>query len=246
MMGGAMHPRMVVGWMSVGWLVAGAMPAAEPILPGREGAPPEAAATNFPFRQTGPGRFTLGQVVLDQNRRTVTVPAKVNQTEGTIEYLLVTDTGKTHEGVLKTTAQPMHIHLAMLLLGIQAPQTNRFPEDLSLPPPGEPVRLEVRWKEQEREKRLPGEDLVVNKQTHRSLGRGDWYYNGSNIAEGGFVAQRDGSIVSTCIDPDALINNPRPGRENQDLFAVNTPKLPPREAALEVIIQLSVVKNPRR
>ena len=68
--------------------------------------------------------------------------------------------------------------------------------------------------------------MVLNKETKTSRPRGQWIYNGSNFSEGSFTAGRDGSIVSIHIDPDALINNPWPGRENDDLYKSNTDKLP--------------------
>ena len=62
----------------------------------------------------------------------------------------------------------------------------------------------------------------------RVLDPGPWFYNGSRILEGGeFVAQQGGSIVSLIFDPDALVNNPHPDRDNDDLHFPNTSRLPP-------------------
>ena len=85
---------------------------------------------------------------------------------------------------------------------------------------------------------VPVEDVVLNKETTNTLARGAWIYNGSNFSEGMFTAQRDGSIVSIRIDPDALINNPRPGRENDDLYRPHAEKLPPIGTAVVITIRL--------
>ena len=84
----------------------------------------------------------MGQVRLDKNQRTVRFPAAVNQTNGAIEYLIVTSSGKTHESLLRTDAEPYHIQLAFLLLGAKGAGTNSFPENNSLPLPGEEVEIE--------------------------------------------------------------------------------------------------------
>jgi hypothetical protein len=62
------------------------------------------------------------------------------------------------------------------------------------------------------------------------------------VGEGSFAAQRDGSIVSVILDPAALINNPRPGRENDDLWIPNEKLLPPPDTSLTVLIRINAEK----
>ena len=187
------------------------------------------------LKPVGEGVFELGKVRLDKRARTVSFPAVVNMRDGPIEYAVVRQDGKTHESILRTDAQPQHIHIAMLLLGARVANTNLFP-DPPAPPPGEPVRLEVAWLHKGQTNRYPLEELVLNRETRRPLERGIWIYNGSNVSEGGFTAQRDGSIISTHIDPDALVNNPRPGRENDDLYTANAKLLPVDDTSVTVTI----------
>jgi hypothetical protein len=71
---------------------------------------------------------------------------------------------------------------------------------------------------------------------------GDWVYTGSRIREDGFAAQVDGSIVSLITDSDALVNNPRPGREDDDNWRVRTNRLPASGASVEVTIQLDYAR----
>ena len=85
------------------------------------------ALTNTPLRMVEPGVFELGKVRLDQRRRSVTLPAVLDRAKGPMEYFLVTTYGKTHESVLKTQAEPYHIHLAMLLLGAEGSGDTNFP-----------------------------------------------------------------------------------------------------------------------
>ncbi len=198
-----------------------------------------ADVTNASVRALGAGRFGVGLVTLDKTNRIVSFPASVNLREETIEYAVVHQTGKTHESLFRTAARAQDIHVALLLLGVKPAMTNSFGVDGNALPLGDKVWIEAAWTTHGACVSLPIEELALNKQTKHPMPRGEWIYNGSNFSEGAFTAQRDGSIVSTHLDPGALINNPRPGRENDDLYVPNTAKLPPLGTPVEIIIRLA-------
>src|SRR6185312_704288 len=124
----------------------------------------------------------IGLVRLDKHQKSVQFPAVLNQDHGLIEYLLVTARGKTHESLLKTEAEPYHIHVAMLLLGakgaaqtkdlLKVPTgeyhvntpgsaTNRLAELLK----GDAIRIELVWtNSREQAVRAPAEDCVTDLQ----------------------------------------------------------------------------------
>src|SRR5687768_133237 len=76
-------------------------------------------STNAPIKDLGEGRLQIGSVTVDSKQKTLTFPALVNMTTGLVEYLVVTTGGKVHESLLRTDAEPFHIHTAMLLLGLK-------------------------------------------------------------------------------------------------------------------------------
>jgi hypothetical protein len=174
--------------------------------------------TNAPkIRQISPGIFQIGKVRLDKSTRSVTFPAVVNMTDSIVEYVVVTDQGKVHESLLRTDAVPKDIHVAMLLLDGKGSGTNVVPPDPLKPIPGDPVTIEVSWTEKGKTKRVPVEKLIFNTETRTNLSSGPWIYNGSLVDNDVFMADSEGSIVSLITDPFALVNNPRPGRDNDDL-----------------------------
>jgi hypothetical protein len=67
--------------------------------------------------------------------------------------------------------------------------------------------------------------------------RGDWIFNGSEVVQGVFRAAREGSIIAIIDDPDALINNPRPGRDDDELWRVNDRVVPPVGTAVRLTIR---------
>lgn len=210
--------------------------------------PPEASAmTNMVMRPVGPGVFELGKVKFNKSERSVSFPAVLNQRGGLIEYFLVTTYGKTHESIFRTEAEPYHLHLAMLLLDAKGAGKNGpgpgagGPIERPGPPPilGDKVALEVSWTADGKTIRRAADELVFNQAEHAAMKRGSWVYNGSMVVDGMFVAQRDGSMISLIADPYALINNPRTGAENDEIWTTQTNTLPLVNTPVEITIKLN-------
>jgi hypothetical protein len=199
---------------------------------------PGTVRTNPAVKQIGPGSFEIGQVRFNQKERSVSFPALVNFREGPVEYLVVNTKGKIHESVFRTDCEPHDIHMAMLLLGAKGAGTNAFAEDVRKALPGETVSIAVSWEKNGKQSRRFAEEFVRDRKADRVMTKGAWVYNGSRFREDGFGAQQDGSIVSLITDPDALVNNPRPGREDDDNWLANAKTLPPLETAVVVTLRL--------
>lgn len=192
-----------------------------------------AQSTNF-LNEIEPGIFRLGSLRLEKERNAVCFPATINMTNGLIEYLLVTGTGKLHESLLKTETEPSQIHVAMLLLGSHESTANASSTNIS----GDKISVEVSWKKAGVEKRIRAEDLIFNLEKKSAMNKSDWVYNGSKVIDGTFIAQRDGSIVSIISDPLALVNSSQPKRDNDEIWFVNTNAVPPLNTTVEVTFKL--------
>ncbi|MFN7140835.1 MAG: YdjY domain-containing protein, partial [Limisphaerales bacterium] len=185
-----------------------------------------------PIKEIEPGIFEIGKVRFNKESRTISFPAEINMTNGPVEYLLVTAVGKLHESVLRTDVEPMHIHVAALLLGAKGAQTNLTVQAFNTREiPGEKVQLFIETTE--KPAKIPAEQLVFNTKESKIMTKGPWVYNGSQLHGGTFIAQRDGLVISIMTDPLALINNPRPGRENDEIWQVHTPNTPPLNSAVQ-------------
>ena len=211
-------------------------------VPLKQPNPSDTAKTNFPVVKISENVFGLGEVRLDSKKRRITFPASVNMTNGVIEYLLVSSHGKLHESLLKTDVEPAQIHTAKLLLDPKTREpkpllaasngTNALREVI-----GDSVKISLNWRLDDVDKTLAAEDLVSNRLTQASMTRGNWTYTGSRFIEGMFMAQRERSLISLIADPDALIENPRPNRDRDDIWHVNSTNLPPLNTPMQVIIQ---------
>ena len=75
--------------------------------------------------------------------------------------------------------------------------------------------------------------------------RGPWTYNGSLFSNGHFMAQVEGAFAALVTYPSALINNPRKGSDNDQIWAVNEKVIPPVKTPLEIAIQLLPNDEPK-
>ncbi len=195
-----------------------------------------------PVQKISEHTFQIGLVQFDSREKTVTIPGFVNLTNAPFEYALVHANGKTHESLLRTDAAPYHVHLALLFLGVKPPEydPNRakdFPEGPALN-----VFVLSPIENGFRTNRL--ESWIRNTQTKKVLESGPWIDNGSRLINGQFLAQRDGSIISLVTDPDALINNPRPGHDDDRIWAPLEKGLPTHGTPVQIILKLQERSTP--
>ncbi|MFM8469080.1 MAG: YdjY domain-containing protein [Limisphaerales bacterium] len=191
--------------------------------------------------------FQVGGVKLEKAARRVSFPAKLNMTDGPLEYVLVTTMGKTHESVLKTDIEPHHLQVAMLLLGAKgmpaaaltnAPAGGPIAQggQHNPPLPGEAVLIEVMWMQDGKPQRKRVEELVFNKRAKVPMSQGPFTFTGSRVWQGRFIAQTEGSLIALITDPDSVFNNPRPNRDADDTWVVRKQDVPPLDTAVEVSI----------
>ena len=256
-------------WLWAGWVVgvvvvgcdSWALRAAETLVPPALSAPAVAVGgTNrVPFRRLEDGCIQIGQVRLDPRRRTLSFPALLNMNEGIIEYLLVSTTGKTHESLLRTEAEPFHIQTAMLLLGAKgagdsgrtnAPAGGQISAEAlrlasAVPLVGEQVTIGLEWVVAGKTNQCALEDWVVDVKGGGPMSRGAFVFSGSRMFEGLFLAQQEGSIISVITDLCAVFNNPRARREDEDNWRIAGGGLPALNSPVRVTITVPVVAGVR-
>ena len=191
--------------------------------------------------------FTVGKITVDKRAQTVRFPATVNMAEGVLEYLLVTDKGKTHESLLATAVSPYQLNIAMLLLGARP-----TPEIADLPPEqltagtlksapelaGDNVDVFISWKDGDEQRKVRAEEWIDSLAAKAPMTAGPWIYTGSAIYQKRFLAQEEGSIVALVTDPAALINNPHDGNRDDTNWSARKDKIPAAGTPVEIIFQL--------
>lgn len=194
----------------------------------------ETVQTNQPpLVKVAEGRYQFADIQLNQKERSITFPAVVNMDEGVLEYALVHESGKVHESLLRTEVAPRDIQVALLLV---SPKKNNPPTEASRPNPL-PVEIFVHVEPGAETSRI--EDWILNVEKKRSMTPGTWDFIGSMIRNGIFAAQSEGSIVSIIADSASIIENPREGRDNDDIWQVNKQAVPKKNTIVEVTFKFA-------
>ncbi|GHC01408.1 YdjY domain-containing protein [Cerasicoccus arenae] len=224
-----------------------------PITRGEEPPPLEWRPAIKPeVKQLEDGRLDVGGVIVDPDRRTATLPVRLNQSNDgeQIEYLLVHENGKTHESLLKTSIQPFHLHTAMLLLGVSraaaqhavAPPENIDDEYLALAPsplgPGVSIAIIAG------EERIPVETWVWDEARQSAMLPANWVYTGSYFQGVNFIAEVDGSFASLITDPASLINSGDPRRTVDDNWYINAQASSLPKADETVLLEIALLPEP--
>jgi len=196
-------------------------------------------------RKSGPHSYEVGGIRVDAASREIRLPARVNMREGLIEVVVSTETGKLHESILVTPVEPVHLHAALLLLGLN-PGTNpgwHIPDDpaLRLPgwdhPPGDRLDVFVHWETPAGPREDRAESLLMDERTGASLPKTNWVFIGSSVdSRGVYGAAETGSIMTNYHDRLAVIDNPLELGQMDDYTYANTKAIPAVGTAAEIRI----------
>ena len=171
----------------------------------------KAAAMDY-IKEISPDEVRVGEVRLLKKERTLIFTATVAVRTQPLEYALVHESGKAHEALLVTKVPVQDVHVAALLMEAS----------------GQAPRIEVSWRKNGGEARMPLSDLIrVQQVAADTLSANPWVYNGSEFHHGGFAAMSEGSMVALVNDPAALVNHRTAAAlQRDDVFFANTEKLP--------------------
>lgn len=175
----------------------------------------------------------IGEVLLDRGKGMIAVKGEVNMSEGLVEYLACDPQGKLHESVLTLFAEPYHIHVALLLLGLvpgDRPIDYQGADEL---PCGGPVHIVISWKENGKHRETGPEQLVKNVQSGKTMEPSDWVFTGSQIRDGQYMAQVERSIAALYHDPFAILDHRAASGSSDTFMYANNDLLPPKGTPVE-------------
>lgn len=194
-----------------------------------------------PIEKLSPTTYMIGNVFLDIENQQIRFPGKVNMEKGIVELLACAPGGKMHESVLVVDIVPYHLQVSLLLLGLEYGDNLQYQGDPNTPQ-GDSVEVWVNWQQPGSEHYVRGEDLIYNLVSKKTMDHTHWIFSGSRISNGVFMADVEGSILTTYHDPNTILDNPLPGGGNDELYVVNQDLVPPKDTPVEVIIN-AISKN---
>lgn len=163
--------------------------------------------------------LSIAGVRIDAAARAISFAAEVNMRTGLVEYLVVHETGKTHESIFKTKINAANIHAAALLFS----KDSKININL----------IEITHGSQTNSAAA----LIFDKDRKKTLNQTKWAYRGSRLVDKIFLAGRDGSIIAIMEDRDALIDQDTPDAANDENWEPVTGKIPPPGTPVTVTLR---------
>jgi hypothetical protein len=202
----------------------------------------------FPASADGPVSMPadgkLPHVQVDVKNKQVRVECEscnVHQDVG-LEFFCVATGTNEYESVLSSSARASHIHLAMLMIGLEPGEPVKWSESTRkwLPPHGPPVQITCEWKKDGAMMRVPAYRLMVNRKTKKEAPPFTWVFTGSRVMEDGkYAADAVGYLVSVLNNELTVIDIPDvAGRElDSREWDRNATLLPPVGTTIWMLIE---------
>lgn len=188
-----------------------------------------------PLQKVAPGIYEIDGCRIIKEKNRIEFPAEVNMDKGLLEYVLVGNTGKLHESLLRTKLSPYSLQIALLLVGLEGTTDPLIEQGQNKTPQGDKVQLWVSWQDQGKEQKIPVEEWIIK--GDKPVKSIPWVYTGSVVMNGMFLAQIEKSIIALFHDPTALIDHQMAEGSDDQIWQVKGGATPPIGTKVTVIIE---------
>lgn len=191
--------------------------------------------------EQGDQRVDFPFVEVDRAARQIRVECETLNSEMPLEFFCVKFGGPEHEALLRTQAQPSHIHAGLLLLGLEPGAPTRFSEvaDKWLPPHGPPLQVSIVFDRDGKRQVIPAHRLMRHIRTGKEMPPFTFIFAGSKVMEDGvYAADVAGYIVSIVNFELSLIDVPElASSANETLqWQFNPATVPPQGTKVTMLI----------
>jgi len=126
-------------------------------------------------------------VTINLEEKYVDLDGMICLEEGLLELVATVQASKEHEAIVVVKARPQHIHLAMLMLGLEPGKPGRwqYTEKQATPidPTGDRVRISMLVKEGDKEVEKPIHMFIRNRVDDKQMEPTDFVFAGSHLVE---------------------------------------------------------------
>lgn len=162
--------------------------------------------------------------------------------EGPLEYLVCASGTAEHETVLRSAAKPSHLHLALLMIGLDPGEPLRVSADRQqrIAPSGRALKLSCEFERDGQVHSVPAYELMLSQRSGDPLKPMTWVFVGSRLTEDGqYAADITGRLVSVVNFQHTVIDLPelRSDRNDSLEWVVNANAAPPRGSTVWLVIE---------
>ncbi len=212
------------------------------MLPACARAQTAAAPVAAPTTAPATGAAKLPHVRVDVKNRQVRVDCEALAVDAPLEFFCVTSGTSEHESVIRSPAKPSHVHLALVMIGLEPGSPVQYSEATKqwLPPRGPPLQITMEYEQDGKPVSVPAYRWMRDIKSKRPMPPMTWIFAGSRVMEdGNYAADVTGYVVSvvnfdlTLIDIPELASN-----ENETLVWERNPDaMPPAGTKVTMLIE---------
>jgi hypothetical protein len=192
----------------------------------------------------GPGESVRlpGLVIHTAEPKSVEATGKICLEDGILEFLAVEVGGRDYESLLTLETKPSALKFALLLIGCEPGPIPR-----ETPPggkSGDRLAIQIEWETDGVTKRVPAEQLLLDRRTKQPARDIEWVFTGSHFMkdfEGreAFASDLEEAFVALWHQPTVMINvggdYGNPYRDDQEGFDINKALAPPVGTPVKLI-----------
>jgi hypothetical protein len=164
-----------------------------------------------------PDASKLPHMSVDLKLRQVRVECEALDPQMPLEFFVCMSGTAEHEAVFRSDVKPSHMHLGLLMLGLQPGEPVHFSraKEKWLPPHGPPLHIFCEWEGKDgKTVRVPAYRMMRNVKSKKEMPATTWIFAGSRVMEDGkYAADTTGYLVSvvnfdlTVVDIPELASN---------------------------------------
>lgn len=168
------------------------------------------------------GQVIIAPMVIDPEKREITMPGEIATWERNIEVLIASPRGRAYESLLVAPVRPFYFQIALLTLGLNPGK----PVDAigsGKPAVGDPMEVYVDYLDPKtnKKKRVRAEELLFDEQIKKPMRPHTWAFTGSRIVEGRYMGDVLGDLIVTMHHPDSVVDNAMANGTNDYIYNVN-------------------------
>ena len=184
----------------------------------------------------------LPHVQVDVKNRQVRVDAETLAVDAPLEFFAVVNGTNEHESVLRSPAKPSHVHLGLVMIGLEPGSPVKYSEAAKkwIPPHGPPLQISVEYEQDGKTTKVPAYRWMRDIKTKKPMPPMTWIFAGSRVMEdGNYAADVTGYLVSVVNFDLTLIDIPQlASSANETLeWERNPDVMPPKGTKVTMVIE---------
>jgi hypothetical protein len=180
-----------------------------------------------------------GLTIHGGNDKFIVAEGKMALADGILEFIAVQSEGRAYESLLTLDCKPSELKFALLLIGCEADEKQ-----------GSQLTLEIEWEQDGKPKRVPIEELLLDRHTKKPAAKLTWRFTGSSFVKDPlsgrevFQADQEAAFIALWWEPAVLINvvgdHGNPYRADDQGFEALRTAVPPTGTPVKLILRKRV------